>query len=118
MRSVWLNNDCYDDALDAFGIHGVGGIFGALATGLLASKSVNPAGADGLLLGNPQLFVAQVVAVTATCLFAVIVTGIILKFLDHLVGLRVAEEDEEAGLDISQHGEDAYCYTDLSATAE
>ncbi|HBQ85072.1 MAG TPA: ammonia channel protein [Syntrophomonas sp.] len=108
----------YDDALDAFGIHGVGGIFGALATGLLASKSVNPAGADGLLLGNPQLFVAQLVAVTATCLFAVIVTGIILKVLDHLVGLRVTEEDEEAGLDISQHGEDAYCYTDLSATAE
>lgn len=108
----------YDDALDAFGIHGVGGIFGALATGLLASSSVNPAGADGLLLGNPHLFMVQMAAVAATCLFAVIITWTILKVLDHLVGLRVPEEDEEAGLDISQHGEDAYCYPELSVTVK
>lgn len=105
----------YDDSLDAFGIHGVGGIFGALATGVLANKAINPAGADGLLFGNPHQLVIQLIAVMATITFAVVVTLLILKGISRVTSLRVAEEDEEMGLDITQHGEDAYGYNgDLS----
>ncbi|MEN6461703.1 MAG: ammonium transporter, partial [Syntrophomonas sp.] len=104
----------YDDSLDAFGIHGVGGIFGALATGVLASKSINPAGADGLLFGNPHLLVVQIIAVLATIVFAAGLTFLILKGLSLVTPLRVSEEEEEMGLDITQHGEDAYSYGDLS----
>lgn len=103
----------YDDSLDAFGIHGVGGMFGALATGILAQKSINPAGADGLLFGNPHLFVIQLIAVLATIAFAAGLTYIILKAISLVTPLRVSEEEEETGLDISQHGEDAYGYADL-----
>lgn len=107
----------YDDALDAFGIHGVGGIFGALATGVFATTSVNPAGVNGLLFGNPQQLLIQAIAVLATCIFAGGMTFLILKGLSLFGSLRVTEEEEEAGLDISLHGEDAYGYSELSATA-
>lgn len=100
----------YDDSLDAFGIHGVGGIFGALATGIFATTAVNPAGADGLLMGNVHLLGVQVLAVAATLAFAASMTFLILKGLSLLAPLRVADEDEEVGLDLSQHGEDAYMY--------
>ncbi len=98
----------YDDSLDAFGIHGVGGALGALATGLFASKLVNPAGNDGFFFGNPSLLVNQVIAVVATAVYAFVVTAILLKVLDATMGLRVSKEDEVTGLDLSQHGESGY----------
>lgn len=103
----------YDDSLDAFGIHGVGGTVGALATGLLASKGINPAGADGLFFGNPHQLLVQAIAVVATILFAALATFVILKVLSLFAPLRVSEEDEEAGLDLSQHGEDAYNFGEM-----
>jgi len=98
----------YDDSLDVVGVHAVGGTWGALATGLFASKAVNDAGADGLFYGNPGQLWIQIVAVLATYVLAVVATVIILKIVDALVGLRVSEEDEVAGLDLSQHSETAY----------
>ncbi|PKM76386.1 MAG: ammonia channel protein [Firmicutes bacterium HGW-Firmicutes-15] len=105
----------YDDSLDAFGIHAVGGIFGALITGVLASKAINPAGADGLLFGNPHQLLVQAIAVAATIAFASIMTFVIFKFLSLFAPLRVSDEEEEMGLDISQHGEDAYNYGEMSS---
>lgn len=98
----------YDDSLDVVGIHGVGGTFGALATGIFASKAVNAGGADGLLYGNPGQLVVQAGAVAVSILFAFVGTYLILKIVDALVGLRVSEEEERMGLDLSQHEERAY----------
>jgi Amt family ammonium transporter len=98
----------YDDSLDVVGVHGVGGTWGALATGLFASKAVNDAGGDGLFYGNPGQLWNQIVAVVATYALAIVMTVVILKVVDAVVGLRVAEEDEVAGLDLSQHSETAY----------
>jgi len=98
----------YDDALDAFGVHCVGGIWGALATGLFASRAVNAAGADGLLFGCSGLFMKQLIAVGATLAYAVIVTFILYKIVDAMLGIRIEEGDEEIGLDLSQHHERAY----------
>ena len=97
-----------DDALDVFAVHGVGGIWGAIATGIFAQKSVNSAGADGLLYGNPQQLVNQVIAVAVVIALAGIMTAVILKLIDLVIGLRVPEQDEVLGLDTSQHGELAY----------
>jgi ammonium transporter, Amt family len=97
-----------DDALDVVGVHGIGGTWGALATGLFATKAVNPAGADGLFYGNPQQLLIQLVAVAATWVFSGVLTFAILKLVDLTVGLRVSEVEEEHGLDTSQHGELAY----------
>jgi len=106
----------YDDSLDAFGIHGVGGTWGALATGLFASQSINPAGADGLFFGNPHLLTAQVISVLATIAFAGLSTFIILKLVKAIFGnIRVSEEDEIIGLDLTQHGEDAYDSSSLES---
>jgi Amt family ammonium transporter len=98
----------YDDSLDTFGVHGVGGTVGALLTGVFASKLINSAGNDGLLAGNPKQVVTQLIGVVATVVYAAVVTFIILKVLDAVVGLRVKEQAEEEGLDITQHGELAY----------
>jgi Amt family ammonium transporter len=98
----------YDDSLDVVGVHGVGGTWGALATGLFASKAVNEAGGDGLFFGNPGQLWTQIIAVAATVVMAVVLTYVILKVVDALVGLRVSDEDEIAGLDLSQHSETAY----------
>ena len=98
----------YDDSLDVVGVHFVGGTWGALATGLFASKAVNDGGADGLFYGNPGQLWVQVVAVVASIVLAMVMTVVILKIVDALVGLRVSEEDEVAGLDLSQHSETAY----------
>jgi Amt family ammonium transporter len=97
-----------DDALDVFGVHGVGGILGALATGIFATTAVNPAGADGLLAGNVTLLGIQALAIVAVATYAAVVTWIILKVLDVTIGLRVAPEEEKQGLDVSLHGEPAY----------
>jgi Amt family ammonium transporter len=98
----------YDDSLDVVGVHGVGGTWGAIATGLWASKAVNDAGGDGLFYGNPGQLWVQIVAVLATYALAIVMTAIILKVVDAIVGLRVTDEDEVAGLDLSQHSETAY----------
>lgn len=98
----------YDDSLDAFGIHCVGGIWGALATGLFASKAVNPAGADGLFLGNPKQFLIQLAAVLVTIGYTFITTLVIYKLVDLFIGVRVSEKEELMGLDLTQHRERAY----------
>jgi Amt family ammonium transporter len=100
----------YDDSLDVLGIHGVGGTWGALATGLFASAAINPAGKDGLLYGNPPLLGIQAIAVAATYVFVFAATLIILKIVDRTVGLRIDEEHEHIGLDQSQHGESGYIF--------
>jgi len=98
----------YDDSLDAFGIHGIGGIWGALATGLFASKAINPAGADGLLFGNPRQLWVQLIATVATAGYVLVGTFIIYKLVDKIIGVRVSETDEAMGLDLTQHNERAY----------
>ena len=98
----------YDDSLDVVGVHGVGGTWGALATGLFASKLINDGGGDGLFFGNPKQLWVQIVAVLSTYALAAVGTVIILKIVDAVVGLRVSEEDEVSGLDLSQHSETAY----------
>ncbi|GAB4192637.1 MAG: ammonium transporter [Roseiflexaceae bacterium] len=97
-----------DDALDVFGVHGVGGIIGALATGIFASKAVNPAGDDGLLYGNVAQLGEQAIAVVVVAIYAAAVTWLILKALNLTVGVRVSDTEERQGLDASQHGEVAY----------
>jgi Amt family ammonium transporter len=98
----------YDDSLDAFGVHCIGGIWGALATGLFASKAVNAAGADGLFFGNPKQFLIQLIAVAVTLGYTFIVTGLIYKLVDLFIGVRVNEKEELIGLDLTQHHERAY----------
>ena len=98
----------YDDSLDAFGVHGIGGIWGALATGLFATKLVNPDAADGLFFGNPKQFLIQVLAVVVTLAYSFLATMIIYKVVDWVIGMRVAEKDELIGLDLTQHHENAY----------
>ncbi|MDI6764859.1 MAG: ammonium transporter [Thermodesulfobacteriota bacterium] len=98
----------YDDSLDVVGIHGVGGTWGALATGLFASKAINPAGNDGLFFGNPSLLAIQALTVLVTWIYSFVVTLVLLKILDRTMGLRVSEEHEINGLDLSQHGENGY----------
>jgi ammonium transporter, Amt family len=103
-----------DDALDVVGVHCVGGVWGAIATGIFASKAVNSAGADGLLHGAPGLLLTQIAAVVATLVYCFAGAWVLLKITDALVGLRVEEEDEFAGLDLSQHSERAYVLGSLA----
>jgi len=99
----------YDDALDAFGLHGFGGIWGAVATGLFATKSVNDAGANGLFYGGGiDLVVKQLIAVGATIAFCAVATYVIITIINKIVPIRVNEKVEETGLDESIHGEKAY----------
>ena len=97
-----------DDALDVFGVHGVGGIIGALATGVFATTTVNPAGFDGLLYGNPGQLAIQALAVVVVAAYAAAVTWILLKLVNAAFGVRVSSSEEQRGLDVSQHGEVAY----------
>jgi len=98
------------DSLDVVGVHGVGGIFGATMTGIFATKTINPAGNDGLLYGNPALLITQLIAVGATIVWVAVGTGVILLALKAIMGLRVTEEEERQGLDLSQHSESAYVF--------
>ena len=100
----------YDDSLDVVGIHGVGGTWGALATGLFASTVSNPDGAKGLFFGNPGQLWIQFLSVVVTCLFAFAMTFVILKVLDLTMGLKVSEEEEVRGLDVTQHSEAGYSF--------
>lgn len=97
-----------DDSLDVFACHGVGGIWGALATGLFATLAVNPGGANGLFYGNPGQLTAQIIAIVVVGLYSFIGSYVILKVVGTITPLRVTHEEEEAGLDMSQHGEHAY----------
>jgi len=110
----------YDDSLDVVGVHGVGGILGALLTGVFASKAINPAGNDGLVYGNPSLVLTQLKAVVVTIVFAVVGTAVILVVLKAVMGLRVSDSEERMGLDLSQHSESAYVfgsdYDEMGAT--
>jgi Amt family ammonium transporter len=98
----------YDDSLDVFGVHGVGGIFGSLAVGLFASTAVNAGGANGLFFGNPRQFLIQLLGVAVAIVYTFIVTLVIYKFVDIFFGMRVKDEDEVMGLDLTQHHEQAY----------
>jgi Amt family ammonium transporter len=103
----------YDDTLDAFGVHGVGGMWGAIATGIFATKMVNPTGgADGLLYGNPCLLLIQVKAVIITAVYSFVVGIVLLKAVDIVMKLRVSEHEERVGLDLTQHREAAYTLID------
>ncbi len=107
MVAVVKNKLGYDDSLDAFGIHGIGGILGALLTGILADPAINSAG-KGLLYGNPHQFVVQLIAVATTIIYCAIVTLIIFMVIKFTTGLRVDSDNEYNGLDESEHGEKAY----------
>lgn len=98
----------YDDSLDVVGIHGVGGLWGALATGLFASTAANPDGANGLFFGNAGQFVTQAIGAGAAIAYSVALTFVILKVIDLSIGLRVDTEDETQGLDVTSHGEVGY----------
>ncbi len=107
----WKNRSSIDDSLDAFTLHGAGGIIGALLTGVFASKSLNPAGADGLLYGNPGLVVTQLVAVGAVAIFSAVGTFAILKLISLVKALRVHDDVEAEGLDLHQHRSVGYAFT-------
>ena len=98
----------YDDSLDAFGVHGVGGTIGTIATGLFAEKAVNAAGADGLLFGNLHQFGVQFLMLVVTIAFAAIMTFIIYRIVDAAIGMRVEEKNVIIGLDLTQQSESAY----------
>ena len=98
----------YDDSLDAFGVHGVGGILGTLLTGVLASKLINPAGSNGLLNGNPKQLLIQLIGVVVAVSYTFLGTFIIYKLVDIFFRMRVSEKDELLGLDLTQHRERAY----------
>lgn len=113
--TVWLmkRRTNVDDALDVFACHGIGGILGVLLTGFFAERAINPAGANGLFFGSTGLLGSQAIAVIATVAFAAGMTWVILKFLDAVVGIRVRKEEEILGLDLTQHGEEAYPDMDI-----
>jgi Amt family ammonium transporter len=98
----------YDDSLDAFGIHGIGGMLGALCTGLWATLVINPAGANGVFHGNPELLLFQFVAVVGSFAYSFGLSFGLLKLVDKVVGLRVSADHESIGLDLTQHSESAY----------
>ena len=99
----------YDDALDAFGCHGVGGIWGGIATGIFADSSINPVAKwNGLIFGDTNLFIAQVISIVITIAFAAILSFVIIKFIQLFMDIRVTKQDEANGMDLSEHSESAY----------
>jgi Amt family ammonium transporter len=98
----------YDDSLDAFGVHGVGGMLGVLLVGFWATKAVNPAGANGLFHGDARQLLLQFIAVIAVGAYSFVVSWGLLKLVDKFMGLRVDEHNENIGLDLTQHSESAY----------
>jgi len=102
---VWKSKTSLDDTLDVFPCHGVGGIVGMLLTGVFATKTVNPAGVDGLLAGNPEFFFTQLKGVVIVAVYSFVVSFIIFKLINFVQPIRVTSEEEELGLDASQHNE-------------
>jgi Amt family ammonium transporter len=103
----------YDDSLDVVGVHGVGGVLGTISIGIFASKAINAAGANGLLNGNASLLGIQTMAVLVVAIFSFVVSMVIFKVIDKLIGVRVQDEDELTGLDLSQHSEVGYELTGI-----
>ena len=104
----------YDDSLDAFGVHGIAGALGAVLTGVFATQAVAPGTADGLYYdaqNGMALLKGQVAAVIVTVVFSAVLTFVMLKILDAIMGLRVSQESETLGLDLSEHGEEGYIFT-------
>jgi ammonium transporter, Amt family len=102
----------YDDSLDAFGVHGIGGIWGTIAVGIWATKAVNPNGVDGLLCGNPAQLLIQLKAVAIVAAYSFVVSLILFKLVDLVINLRVTEQEERVGLDLTQHREAGYTIID------
>lgn len=102
----------YDDSLDAFGIHGVGGLWGAIATGLFASTAVNEAGADGLFFGNPMQLWIQVEGIVYCALYGIVVTAVIVLAMKACMRMRADEGEQIVGMDALEHGERGYAYMD------
>jgi len=100
----------YDDSLDAFGVHGMGGALGAILTGVFASSAVGGVGVSGLLDGNVNQLINQVISVVAAAAWALVGSFVLLKIVDAVLGLRVSEDEEVQGLDLSQHGEEGYIF--------
>ena len=98
----------YDDSLDAFGVHGIGGMWGAVATGLWATTSINPDGANGLFYGDTNLFFAQIISIVVAIIFAVVGSTVLYKIVDSITSMRVDETEEILGLDVAEHGERGY----------
>ena len=98
----------YDDSLDAFGVHGIGGMWGAVATGLWATTAINPDGANGLFYGEIDLLIAQIISIFVAILFAVVGSTILFKIVNHFIAIRVDEDEEITGLDLVEHGERGY----------
>jgi Amt family ammonium transporter len=98
----------FDDSLDAFGVHGVGGILGTIGAGLFAQKAINAAGADGLFFGNPRQLLVQLISIAIVAVFSFVVSMVLLKLIDWTIGLKVTDEEELMGLDLSQHEETGY----------
>ena len=98
----------FDDSLDAFGVHGVGGILGTIGAGLFAQKAINAAGADGLFFGNPRQALVQLISIAVVAVFSFVTSLILLKVVDGTIGLKVSDEEELMGLDLSQHEETGY----------
>ena len=98
----------YDDSLDAFGVHGIGGMWGAVATGLWATTSVNPDGANGLFYGETNLFFAQIISIGVAVIFAVVGSTVLYKVVDAITSLRADDDEEITGLDLTEHGERGY----------
>ncbi len=105
---LFRSKQSVDDSLDVWACHGLGGTWGAIATGIFATVAVNSAGANGLLYGNPGQVVTQIIAVAVTWIYAFVMTVILAKVIDATIGLRVGDDEESVGLDISQHAEKAY----------
>jgi Amt family ammonium transporter len=107
--AVQLKNKMkWDDALDVWGVHGIGGVFGTILLGVFASKAVNAAGADGLIFGNSSFFIKEIVAVAAASAYAFIFTYLMLIIINFITPVKVSESDERLGLDVALHGEKAY----------
>ncbi len=102
----------FDDSLDVFGVHGIGGIWGAIATGLFASTAINPSGGTGLFFGNPAQLGIQAIGILVTVIYAFVMTYVLLKIVDIFMGLRVSQQDEVIGLDVTQHHESGYTVID------
>ena len=98
----------YDDSLDVFGCHGMGGVWGALMTGVFCTKTINEAGADGLLYGNPAQMVPQITGILVGMVMAIVITAILVKVIGSIMQLRATPSEEAQGLDVIEHGERAY----------
>ena len=102
------NKRNWDDALDVWGVHGVGGFLGCILLGVFASKAINPAGADGLMFGTSNFFFKETIAVVLASAYAFIFTYIMLILINLITPVRVSKDSEIIGLDYAQHGEKAY----------